>query len=314
MKLIQILVLVTAMATMAAGQNSAATTTNSGGQQPASKAMPTPGAVKGSPVTKQPSRAKSAPATANSPAATQKLPAATPKSPAANQVQSPAPVKSTVSAPGTGGKPAGTAVSTAKGGAVKSVPVQNSATAGAASVKTKAGASAAVTKTGPSTAARKKTSAAPTKTGRRQARPAKALVVKVPKPATQPAKKPEAPAAAVVAAKPRIGAFGRRDPFVSPIRTTGPGGPGANCTGGKRCLSIPELVLAGTVKDISGKMMAVVVTGNKKTYTLRENDQVFNGTVEKITTDSVIFREFFKDAVGRESAREVVKKMPGPVT
>jgi hypothetical protein len=73
-------------------------------------------------------------------------------------------------------------------------------------------------------------------------------------------------------------------------------------------------VLAGTVKDISGKMMAVVVTGNKKTYTLRENDQVFNGSVEKITSDSVIFREFVKDAVGRESAREVIKKMPGPVS
>jgi len=69
------------------------------------------------------------------------------------------------------------------------------------------------------------------------------------------------------------------------------------------------------VKDISGKMMAVVVTSAKKTYTLREKDQVFNGSVEKITTDSVIFREFVKDAVGRESAREVVKKVnPGPTS
>jgi hypothetical protein len=56
-------------------------------------------------------------------------------------------------------------------------------------------------------------------------------------------------------------------------------------------------------------MMAVVVSGTKRTYTLRENDQVFNGNVEKITTDSVIFREFVRDAVGRESAHEVVKKL-----
>jgi len=127
-----------------------------------------------------------------------------------------------------------------------------------------------------------------------------------------------APAATEQAAAPaprKIERAGRRDPFVSPIRLAGPTGPGANCTGGKRCLSIPELVLAGTVKDISGKMMAVVVTSAKKTYTLREKDQVFNGSVEKITTDSVIFREFVRDAIGRESAREVVKKVnPGPTS
>ncbi len=71
--------------------------------------------------------------------------------------------------------------------------------------------------------------------------------------------------------------------------------------------------MQGTVRDISGKMMAVVVTGTRRTYTLRENDQVFNGTVEKITTDSVIFREYVKDAVGHEIPREVVKKL-GPAS
>src|SRR5262249_24370118 len=172
--------------------------------------------------------------------------------------------------------------------------------------------------------------AAPTKSGMKKpgatkaakthaAKPAKPAVNATKAGAKAPAKTPAAattPAAtAAVVAKPRIGALGRLDPFVSPIRLAGPGGPGANCTGGKRCLSIPELVLAGTVKDISGKMMAVVVTSAKKTYTLREKDQVFNGSVEKITTDSVIFREFVKDAIGRESAREVVKKVnPGPTS
>ena len=46
-------------------------------------------------------------------------------------------------------------------------------------------------------------------------------------------------------------------------------------------------------------------------YFLRENDQVFNGTVEKITSDSVIFREYATDNMGRESAHEVVKRL-GP--
>lgn len=67
------------------------------------------------------------------------------------------------------------------------------------------------------------------------------------------------------------------------------------------------------MRDVTGKMMAVVSTSNRRTYTLRENDQVYNGSVEKITSDSIIFREFVKDAVGRETAKEVVKKM-GPTS
>jgi Tfp pilus assembly protein PilP len=106
-----------------------------------------------------------------------------------------------------------------------------------------------------------------------------------------------------------MGAAGRRDPFISPIRTVSTGSPTGNCTSGKRCLAIPELILQGTVRDISGKMLAIVVTSNRRTYTLRENDQVYNGSVEKITSDSIIFREFVRDAVGRESAKEVVKKL-----
>jgi hypothetical protein len=55
--------------------------------------------------------------------------------------------------------------------------------------------------------------------------------------------------------------------------------------------------------------MAVVVNRSRHTYFLRENDQVFNGLVEKITGDSVVFREFATDNVGRESAHEVVKRV-----
>lgn len=123
-------------------------------------------------------------------------------------------------------------------------------------------------------------------------------------PATVPEKKPA----------PRlIGSAGRRDPFVSPIRSASEVTPTQSCASGKRCLAIPELILQGTVRDITGKMMAVVSTSNRRTYTLRENDQVFNGSVEKITSDSIIFREYVKDALGRESAKEVVKKL-GPTS
>lgn len=110
----------------------------------------------------------------------------------------------------------------------------------------------------------------------------------------------------------KVTAAGRRDPFMSIIRNlpTSAGAPTCS-TPGKRCLYIPELVVKGIAKDTDGQMMAVVVGGaTKRAYFLRENDQVFNGSVEKITSDSVIFREFATDTLGRENAHEVVKRIP----
>ena len=112
----------------------------------------------------------------------------------------------------------------------------------------------------------------------------------------------------------KVTAAGRRDPFVSPIRNVTVGVTGPNCFTGKKCLYIPELLVQGTVKDNStGEMTAVVVNRVHHTYFLRENDQVFNGTVQKINGDSVVFREFATDNLGRETAHEVVKKI-GPVS
>jgi hypothetical protein len=111
------------------------------------------------------------------------------------------------------------------------------------------------------------------------------------------------------------GSHGRRDPFLSPLRRQEgvvQGSPTAPCSTGKRCLTIPELVLQGTVKDTTGKMMALVATGTH-TYMLRENDQVFNGSVVKITSDSVVFREYGIDKFGNQVPHEVIKKL-GPAT
>ena len=107
-----------------------------------------------------------------------------------------------------------------------------------------------------------------------------------------------------------ITAEGRRDPFVSIIRNQPTSIAGPNCSVGKRCLFIPELELKGIARDTDGQMMAVVVSNTHRAYFLRENDQVFNGSVQKITSDSVIFREFATDHLGRETEHEVVKKLP----
>lgn len=126
-------------------------------------------------------------------------------------------------------------------------------------------------------------------------------------------KKPAA-ASTVVAAKTssKVASAGRRDPFVSPIRNVTvatPAGP-VSCATGKRCLAVAELTVQGTAKDMDGRMMAIIARGaNHPAYFLRENDQIFNGNVVKITCDSVIFREYATDAAGRQNAHEIVKNV-----
>jgi len=326
MKLIRILALAAAMAIVATAQNTGANNASPGAQQPAGKgpsATPTP-AAKTTPG-KKPVSTKASPAGAQTPL-DQALSALEAES------------KKPSSAAGTARKQASGATSPTKGGGTAATSTKGAATA---ATSTKGGAPAATSTKGatggqtpavPGTMAKGKTGATPPptsgasakgtklaagaqpKTGTKKSavKTAKPVAAKPPKKVPQPvaaaSKAAASPPAPPPVARPRIGAAGRRDPFISAIRRQ-EGGPGANCSGGKRCLYIPELVLAGTVKDINGKMMAVVVSGTKRTYTLRENDQVFNGSVEKITTDSAIFREFVKDAVGRESAHEVVKKL-----
>jgi hypothetical protein len=105
-----------------------------------------------------------------------------------------------------------------------------------------------------------------------------------------------------------ITAEGRRDPFLSPVvsRSNGP-----NCSTGKRCLAIDQIMVRGVVKSDAG-MIAVVVNSINKAYFLKENDPVYNGYVMRITGDSVVFKETFQDRLGKESTREVVKKITTP--
>jgi hypothetical protein len=105
-----------------------------------------------------------------------------------------------------------------------------------------------------------------------------------------------------------ITAEGRRDPFISPVvsRANGP-----NCSTGKRCLAIDQILVRGVVKADTG-MIAVVVNSLNKAYFLKENDPVYNGYVLRITGDSVVFKETFQDRLGKELTREVVKKITTP--
>jgi Tfp pilus assembly protein PilP len=321
MKLIKILAIVTMLATAAIGQS------DKGDSQ--AKATPSP-AKAASPANAKGQPAAPSATTANQSASTKSAPA---KKASATTKTAPG-VKTGAVTPAAGAKTASTKSAipatktqgpgTAPAVPAKADPAKATAKTGAAAQPVKSGNAVAPGQKAVAGPATKKSAAAPKSQKGAGAPNTKKAAAKATTPKSAATKKVIATGkpvkAAVVPPKPApplekkapaklMGAAGRRDPFISPIRTVSTGSPTGNCTTGKRCLAIPELILQGTVRDISGKMLAIVVTSNRRTYTLRENDQVYNGSVEKITSDSIIFREFVRDAVGRESAKEVVKKL-----
>ena len=77
-------------------------------------------------------------------------------------------------------------------------------------------------------------------------------------------------------------------------------------------MSIEQISLRGVVRSETG-MIAVVVNALDKAYFLRENDPVFNGFVEKITGDSIVFKQTFHDKLGKPLTRDVTKTITRPV-
>ncbi len=120
-----------------------------------------------------------------------------------------------------------------------------------------------------------------------------------------------APPAPVAQSEPaKLPSPGKRDPFLSPLVAAGARGP-SNCTTGKRCLVVDQIVLKGVVQMKNGNL-ALVENAGRRPYVLHENDTLFNGSVVKITGDSVTFREESNDILGRPVSREVVKKVTAP--
>ena len=130
-----------------------------------------------------------------------------------------------------------------------------------------------------------------------------------PKPVAKPVAKAVTPAA--VKAPVKASMPSKRDPFVSPIREGGPVG-GPDCSVGKKCLAIDTIQLRGIVRAPSGSIAVVESSTRKVTYFLRESDPVFNGYVVKITADSVMFRENVMDRTGRQSTRDITKRVSAP--
>lgn len=104
----------------------------------------------------------------------------------------------------------------------------------------------------------------------------------------------------------------RRDPFEPLVRARRPGDPQAdipqNLPPGKAGLVVGTVRLDGIVQTTNG-MIAVVANPQNRVYFIREGDRLYNGTVERITLESVSFRERGRDAFGNPLDRVVVKRL-----
>ncbi len=103
---------------------------------------------------------------------------------------------------------------------------------------------------------------------------------------------------------------GHRDPFVTVIRSQAVED-GIGCAIGKKCLDVDKMALKGIVRSQAG-MIALVENQQRKTYFLRENDPVFKGHVVKINPDSVVFQQTVVDRLGKQSTKDVVKRLSTP--
>ena len=98
-----------------------------------------------------------------------------------------------------------------------------------------------------------------------------------------------------------------RDPF-APLIQTGEAGGHLNLPPGIAGLQVSTLQLEGMVKTAEG-MIAVVSNPQERVYFLHDGDHLYDGVVEKIGLDDIVFRQENKDAFGRTVEREVSKRL-----
>ena len=130
-------------------------------------------------------------------------------------------------------------------------------------------------------------------------------------PPAQPA--PAAPVAAPAAADSyTYNPEGRRDPFVSLLRS-GSDQRGSRTGGGVDGLSgltVDEISVRGVVAGRSG-YVAMVMGPDNKTYIVRPNDKLLDGTVKAVTAQGLVILQEVNDPLSLVKQKEVRKMLRG---
>jgi type IV pilus assembly protein PilP len=136
-----------------------------------------------------------------------------------------------------------------------------------------------------------------------------------PAPAAPPAT--QAPAQAQVPALSPADTFtynpdGRRDPFVSLLTKGGERHvprPGQDLEG-VAGLAVEELTVRGIVSSPSG-LVAMVQSPDRKTYLVRQNDKLLDGTVKAVTPEGLVILQEVNDPLSLVKQKEVRKMLHG---
>lgn len=102
---------------------------------------------------------------------------------------------------------------------------------------------------------------------------------------------------------------GRRDPFVS-LNARGAEVPMAGVRpGGVPGLLVGEVTVKGIFKSPKGGFLALLQAPDGRTYSVKQGDKVFDGSVKAITQDAVVFSQDVNDPLSLVKQREVRKSI-----
>jgi Tfp pilus assembly protein PilP len=139
-----------------------------------------------------------------------------------------------------------------------------------------------------------------------------------PAPAGAPAPAPGQPAAAEKDPPPAQGSpagysydpSGRRDPFVSLTARGGDLPPAAGVRPpGPAGMLVGEATVKGIFKSPKGGFLALLQGPDGRTYSVKQGDKVFDGSVKAITQDTVVFSQDVNDPLSLVKQREVRKSI-----
>lgn len=124
---------------------------------------------------------------------------------------------------------------------------------------------------------------------------------------------PAAPAPAV-AAEPAdnytYNPEGRRDPFVSLLRSGSDQRGARTGVEGVTSLAVDELSVRGVVAGRNG-YVAMVMGPDNKTYIVRANDKLLDGTVKAVTAQGLVILQDVNDPLSLVKQKEVRKMLRG---
>ncbi|HVZ19632.1 MAG TPA: pilus assembly protein PilP, partial [Vicinamibacterales bacterium] len=103
---------------------------------------------------------------------------------------------------------------------------------------------------------------------------------------------------------------GRRDPFQSLIGTGTAGAAQSRKGEGPSGMSVADISVRG-VMESRGKLIAMVMGPDNKTYIVHEGDRLLDGSIKSITPQGLVIEQAVNDPLSVVKQREIRKLLRG---